>query len=213
MMGKQGADEDRGEIVEKVIAAGEKKRTGGPGTSQRGTTKGARTELVRIGPETPGYKLLLIFQTAAEHSMTLNEVAEATGVAPSTLSHLRTGRRLATHLDREIMVRIAEWLEVPVLSALILAEQVTLKDFYVGQSRVDRDIRRALRYIRDDPKWCGLMPRELEHASDDMKLWTIWCYEHATGARLLNGGVNYQALLDEMEQYREECPAQSEQDR
>lgn len=42
------------------------------------------------------------------------------------------------------------------------------------------------------------MPKDIDTWSTDTKLYTIWCYEQATGRRLLPGGVDYEDLLQQM---------------
>lgn len=192
--------------LQKVIDAGiTAKRGRKPGSA---SPKGPRTELIQIPPSTPGYKLVqMLFEEAAARSKTLKEVSEESGVGLSTLSHLRTGRRLASQLERDIVKRIADWLGLPPLAAMMLAEQVTLQDFYSAQSDLQDNIKRALKYIASDPDWGVMMPRDVETWADDAKLFVIWCYEQATQTKLLGGGVNYQDLLEQLERFREEHPA------
>lgn len=181
-----------------------------PYKSQGVHRKGPRTQLVSIDPDTPGYKLvLMLYERAKDRSISISELAEQTGISQSTLSHLRTGRRHATELERESIEALASWMELPVLAILILAEQVSITDFYVHGTEgeaMEKNIRRALRFIRDDPEWGGLMPREAETGSTELKMWVIWCYESATGTKLLSGGVDYFDLLKQMEAFREETP-------
>ncbi|BBI65416.1 hypothetical protein HSBAA_PA_0190 (plasmid) [Vreelandella sulfidaeris] len=71
----------------------------------------------------------VIFERAVGEGLASTDLADHLGIAPSTLSHLKTGRRLASSLGRDVIEKFAEFLNYPVLAVLILAEQVHLSDF------------------------------------------------------------------------------------
>ncbi|WP_350359701.1 helix-turn-helix transcriptional regulator (plasmid) [Vreelandella sp. SM1641] len=195
--------------LQKVIDAGIRKGGSGPKDGQRGKPKGPRTDYLQIEPETPGYKLVqVIFERAVGEGLASTDLADHLGIAPSTLSHLKTGRRLASSLGRDVIEKFAEFLNYPVLAVLILAEQVHLSDFYSPRNDLDRVIDRALQFMADDPEWGGMMPKDLEGASTHMKLWSVWMYERATKTRLITGGVDYLDLLKSMDEFRGEYPSQ-----
>ncbi|RBI66165.1 hypothetical protein DQ400_15615 [Vreelandella sulfidaeris] len=194
--------------LQKVIDAGIRKGGSGPKDGQRGKPKGPRTDYLQIEPETPGYKLVqVIFERAVGEGLASTDLADHLGIAPSTLSHLKTGRRLASSLGRDVIEKFAEFLNYPVLAVLILAEQVHLSDFYSPRNDLDRAIDRALQFMADDPEWGGMMPKDLEGASTHMKLWSVWMYERATKTRLITGGVDYLDLLKSMDEFRGEYPS------
>ena len=173
--------------------------------------KGTRTQLVAIERDTPGYMLVYqLYQKAKDRSVSTTEMAEQMGISQSTLSHLRTGRRLATELNRENIEAIAKWMEQPVFGVMLMAEQVTHDDLYLPNGEEDvgweDEINRALRFIRDDPEWACWLPRDIESASNDLKRWVIWCYDQAAGTKLLRGGINYHDLLGKMSDFRAENP-------
>ncbi|MBL1267721.1 MULTISPECIES: helix-turn-helix domain-containing protein [Halomonadaceae] len=202
----QGND-DKG--LRKVIEAGIRKSGSGPKDGQKGKPKGPRSDYLQIEPETPGYKLIqVIFERAVSEGLASTDLAEHLGIAPSTLSHLKTGRRLASSLGRDVIEKFAEWLNYPVLAVLILAEQVRLEDFYSPRNDLDRAIDRALQFMADDPEWGGMMPKDIEGASTHMKLWSVWMYERATKTRLIPGGIDYLDLLKSMDEFRGEYPSQ-----
>ena len=164
-----------------------------------------RSGLLQIGPESPGYRLMhLLFNRAAGTGLSLADMAEKSGVSVSTLSHLRTGRRRVDRLEREGIEKIASWLELPVLSVMILAEQVRPEDFYGAHSTLKTNIHMGLRYISEDPDWGGIVPKDVDGWDQDAQLYILWCYEQATGRRLLPGGIDYEDLLRQMEDFRGE---------
>ena len=200
-------DTDRKEKAQKVIAAGDRKK----GSVKRGqnVNKSNRTGTLQVGPEVPGYRLLqVIFDRASSAGVSLGELADEIGVSVSTLSHLRTGRRDASKLERESIKGMAEWLEMPVLAVMILAEQVRVEDFYGPDSSLQLNISMGLRYIQGDPDWGGVVPKDVDEWSTDAKLYVIWCYEQATNRRLLPGGVDYDDLLKQMQEFREGYPVE-----
>lgn len=189
----------------KVLELETVRRSGNRGGSEGGQK--SQSGLVAASPEVPGYKLLQkIFEVGASRGKQMREMADEMGISLSTLSHLRTGRRLATQLEREIIMRMAEWLELPPLAVMMLAEQVTLKHFYSQTDELTEDIERALSFIRKDSEWGGLMPRQVDAWDAEAKLWVIWCYERATQTKLIGGGVDYIDLLEQLEEFRSEHP-------
>lgn len=206
--GERDLDQGNGDKdLSKVIEAGIRKSGSGPKDGQKGKPKGPRSDYLQIGPETPGYKLVqVIFERAVSEGLPSTDLADHLGIAPSTLSHLKTGRRVASSLGRDVIERFAEWLNYPVLAVMILAEQVHLADFYSPQNDLDRAIDRALQFMADDPEWGGMMPKDLDDASTHMKLWSVWMYERATKTRLITGGIDYLDLLKGMDEFRGEYP-------
>jgi len=175
------------------------------GPSARGV-RGPRLSM-DIDSTTQGYKLVkLIQEQAVEQNMTMDQVADETGISSSTLSHLRRGRRLASALDRDIVDRLAKWMGLPVIAVMILGEQITMNDFYSPKEDMEESIERAMRFILSDPEWGAMIPRAAVEGDREIKLYTIWCYEQATQTRLLTGGVDIDALLAEMGAFREKNP-------
>lgn len=162
---------------------------------------------IDIDKTTPGYKLVkLIVEQAVEQNLTMTEVANLTGISSSTLSHLRRGRRFTTALERDIIDRLADWMELPVVAVMILGEQIRMEDFYSPKEDMEEAIERAMRFIISDPDWGAMIPKAAIEGDREMKIYTIWCYEQATQARLLSGGVDIDALLKEMKAFRADSP-------
>lgn len=179
--------------------------------SGAGNMYGPRTELVGAPPSTPGYQLLMkLFETGVARGKQMQEIADELEISRSTLSHLRTGRRLATQLDSEIISRMAKWLDMPPLAVMMLAEQVTLEDFYSQTDDLSENIERAVNFIKQDSEWGSLMPRQIDTWDAEAKLWMIWCYERATQTKLIGGGVDYIDLLEQLKEFRSEHPMDEE---
>lgn len=157
-------------------------------------------------PSTPGYKLVsLIMHTMMERRTTMQELADAVGMSQSSLSFLKTGRRLASGLEKSSIEGLARWLGLPVLSVMMLAEQVSPSDFYTEKSILSGEIARAVKYILDDPEWGSFAPREIIDSSNiDLQLYIIWCYEQATKKTLVSRAEssNFLGLARDMGEFR-----------
>ncbi len=200
------------------------KKTGTPsvkavrdaGVDKRSTRKvGARPELkvpkrrntiVEIPSDSPGYRLLvLLFQRASERNMLIKDVAAQLNVTPGYLTHLRNGTHAATNLSREVLERIAAFLSIPYVVALLLSDQLSAKDYYLSESeRLEEEVSNALDFIRRDADWGGFLPPAVEEADLPTKQFIVLCYEKATGKRLVSGKLNLPALLEELRQAEEE---------
>lgn len=174
-------------------------------TPKNKVTPNIQTENSSIGPNTAGYKLLwMIRQKLAENEMTLVNLSDETGISRTTLSHIMTGRRHATGLERESIIAIAKWLKIPTLAAMLLAEQITPTDFY-DESLTKAAIARSVRYILSDPDWGSYAPPEiLDNTNPQLQMYLIWCYEQATKTKLLSGSVDFLSLIQSMDKFRNE---------
>lgn len=174
-------------------------------------TKGnsEQTKLSRQDPldeSMPGLKLMAALDRAAlERGIHSNELSEMLGMRSADLSRLRHGRIDVVKLPRERLQAIADWLGIPMLAAMLLAEQVKPEDFYPTKfgekDSLDLKIARARNYILADPEWSGMIPRGMLESETplDWQLYTIWCYEQATGLVLIKGTADYMKLLDDLE--------------
>lgn len=169
-------------------------------------TKLNEDQTMKVGPDVPGYKLIwMINQAATAQQLTQQELSEIFGMAASTVSYLLTARKDIRKLDKSVFIKIAKWLELPVLSVLMLAEQITPEDFYSDKTSMDEAINRATKLILSDPDWGAYAPRELLTSdSKDLKIFLIWCYEKATSTKLLPGAIDYLDLIKELESFRKE---------
>ena len=169
-------------------------------------TANVQPESSYVGSEVVGYKLIwLIRQTIAERNITLATLSEITGISSATLSHIQTGRRATTGLEKSSIKALAEWLGIPILSAMLLAEQITPEDFYTTESMEDGSLSRAVRYVLSDPDWGAHAPREILNSdSKEVQMYLVWCYEQATKTKLLAGGVDYLSLIKSMDNFRNE---------
>lgn len=161
---------------------------------------------MKVGPDTPGYKLIwMINQAAAAQNLTQHDLSDLLGMAPSSISYILTARRDIRKIDKAVFINIAKWLELPVLSVMMLAEQITPDDFYTEKASMDNAITRATQLILSDPDWGAYAPRELLDSDNrELKIFLIWCYEKATNTKLLPGAIDYLDLMKQLEDFRSE---------
>lgn len=165
-----------------------------------------RTSIVEVEPDVPGYRLLvLLFRTAADRNMLSREVAEAIRVTPGYLTHLRNGTQPMTNVSRDVIERISNFVGVPVVMAMMLADQLSAKDYYLTDiQRLEEEVSNAIELIKRDSEWGGLMPVEVsEGGSLALRQFIVLCYERATGRRLVQGKINLPALVEEMRRLEE----------
>lgn len=157
-----------------------------------------------VSPSTVGYKLIwLIRQKCKRESITQYDLAEIIGVSASHISNIFTARKDMRTFDRDTFKKIAAWLELPVLSVMMLAELVTPEDFYLEDAK-SASIQRAINLILNDPEWGAFAPKEILTADLSIQLYIIWCYEQATKTKLISGAVDYLDLMENLSEFREE---------
>lgn len=167
-----------------------------------------RTEFYRtaaIDLSLPGANLVrAIEQAVATRGIYNRDAAEEIGITPTELSRLKHGRLEAVNLSRERINAIAKFLDIPVLAAMLLAEQIKPADFYTNSKSdefIHGQVERAIQFIMNDPDWGALAPKTLydENTGLDVKLYLIWAYEQATGLVLIKGAADYLQMLEDLE--------------
>lgn len=143
-----------------------------------------------------GWRLLrVIEEKSTEEGLNVSETAQAIGINPTYLSQLRSATRCPSRIDKELIIQIANWLNLPSLAVMILADQVKMEDFYSNQDDFELSINRAVKFILADPSWGSMMPKTFVDGTKEEKIYMIWCYEQATKSKLLTGGIDYLKLL------------------
>lgn len=158
--------------------------------------------------------LKAIEQAKTDRGMYWKDVAEELDMHKGELSRLRVGHIDISRLSRERIEKIANFLGVPPLAAMILAETVSPTDFYMQEGKeigsVQSRIERAVRFIMSDPEWSAMIPKDAldSETGDDWRLFLVWCYEKATGLVLIDGSVDYIELLKQVEEHQQKRDAE-----
>lgn len=127
----------------------------------------------------------MVYEEAARRSMTIRQTAAQLGVTSGYLFALRNGQKREEKMSRELTEAIARFLGVSVLYAMKLSGQVKAADHLIpdDHNRQERELRRLIRFIREDVTWAGFVP---ENISDpEMMLALIRAYETSTGLTIL----------------------------
>lgn len=147
-------------------------------------------------PQVTGKKLIaLIRQRLADLRMPERAICDVIGVTPIYWNSLTNGHRRIGGLPIEKMRRLAEFLELPVFHAYMLAETYKASDLVVTK-RLDDDLRASLAKMRMDKRWSFLVPDDetLELTPQAAQLAIVMLYEHVAanalqGRALMEAGV------------------------
>lgn len=135
--------------------------------------------------ERPSQLMDLVFEEAASRGLTAAETAGELGVSPSYLFALRNGPRQEDKIGRDVIEAISKFLGISVYSVMKISGIIKPTDFLSPDSDSSRarELSRALKFIRNDEEWMGLIPdREFD---EEMQIALIRIYERATGRILI----------------------------
>jgi transcriptional regulator with XRE-family HTH domain len=96
-----------------------------------------------------------LWERMGERAHTPKELAEALGITYVYLMALARGEKPIQQVSREVLKRAADYLNVPVAQAYLLAGALTPEDFVLMPS-LDERIERVRDAMRHDAMWCGL---------------------------------------------------------
>lgn len=201
-----------GGTVEEVMAKqkdGRKTRGSRGRVSTKGTPKRKPGEF-SLPVTSPGYTLLkMLFDKQKKDNLTVDSLAKnKLGVTGGYLTHLRNGSQSPESLSREVLEKVAAYLEIPYVAAMLYAGKLLPKDYYVEVLEgLEEQIEHAMEFIRHDPDWGPFMPSEIFTASMQMRQFAVLCYEKATDRRLIPGKLDLPGLLAEMRAAEEEAEA------
>lgn len=94
-----------------------------------------------------------------QRGITMKAAAREMGLTYSHLMALCSGARRFGGVRRDRMMRIATFLEVPVITCYLLGGEFSSSDFVVEQSLTGR-LALTLAKLRADPEWSALAPSE-----------------------------------------------------
>lgn len=138
--------------------------------------------------EFPGKQLIAaLWMQMTERGETTKDLAVHLGIAYPYLMALARGERPVPGVDRGVLVKAANYLSVPVVSAYIMAEALDPTDF-VNHSTMDQRIRDAISQMQRHPDWCGHAPSKATWAAlhKNVKLFICMLFEKATGTEIFD---------------------------
>jgi transcriptional regulator with XRE-family HTH domain len=149
----------------------------------------------------PGATLVaLILEARSARGLTYPELAEKhLGISRSHLLMLRSGQRAISNVSDEVMGRIAKFLGLPKVVAMLAGGQLRLEDFYQKPEMVREGLEPALKFIQRDPDVGPYMPPGVFVADEALQRFILLLYEKATGKTLIPSRVS---LTDVVESYK-----------
>ena len=144
----------------------------------------------------PGTSRLMemLDKEAERKGMSRADLANALGVTYSYLSQLTSGRRLISQASESFARRCGEFLGMPKISILLISGRLSISDFYlVNDKTYENDLKRALRFIKDDAQYGPMFPPELllDTTSEAIKAYVVFLYERATGRNLIGEKLDF----------------------
>ncbi len=120
----------------------------------------------------------LLLKKAAIEGLTLKRLAAHLGISYERLAQLRAQPRPFAHTRREVLEKVAAFLQVPMVLVLCYAGLFRLEDFVWPDtgSRAGR-VAEALAALRDDPFLGPLAPKELDGAEGSVQLFVLFLFE------------------------------------
>lgn len=110
-----------------------------------------------------------------------NDFAAQLSISPSYLTTLLAVKANWTPLGREQFSIIADFLGIPYIQVMMLAEIVTPGDFFM-EDGLRKSLNAMYTAMSNDPVWCGMCPEkdEWETLSDRVKILIALLYESDT---------------------------------
>lgn len=129
----------------------------------------------------------LVRKKAAEKGMTERQIADEFSISPIYWNSLTNGNRLIGSLPRETMEKVAEFVEMPLVQAYVLAGQFEPKDFVV-KVRLESQLMASIEKMRADQRWATLAPTDSDWASTalNVKVALVALYESVSQTELLD---------------------------
>jgi len=146
-----------------------------------GAKPGARPEVIRGGA-----LIDQINDHADRHGLTQRAIARVLGISESHYSQLLNRERDFASLPEEKLRAIAELLDVPYMSVLMLAEIVRPEDFF-RSSTIEDHVTFAYRTMRRDSRFVVAMPNagDWKAAPLSVRLLCAILYQDVSGQDLL----------------------------
>ncbi|WP_019334823.1 helix-turn-helix domain-containing protein [Pseudomonas syringae] len=108
----------------------------------------------------------LIKKTMIDRDLHERAIADITGVTQIYWNSMANGNRQIKSLGKDKLDKIAEFLDLPLIQVLILADYFVITDFFNGKTLNDQ-LLLTLRKMQEDPQWAGYAPdRDVWEATD-----------------------------------------------
>lgn len=138
-----------------------------------------------------GLRLLQqISRTMTERGDTIEDAASAVGISTVYLRAINSGARKFADVDKDVLRRIAKYVNLPAAQVFLMAEALEPTDFFYAAT-VEDELSRAYRSMTSHPMWAGYAPstEEWDAMSESTKLFTCMLFEQVTNQRFLTSAA------------------------
>ncbi|MDL2283607.1 helix-turn-helix domain-containing protein [Oxalobacter sp. OttesenSCG-928-P03] len=140
--------------------------------------------------EIAGFRLINKIRTRSiELGLQDRYIADMIGVTPIYWYSIANGHRKISSLSKEKLKKIAEFLNIPTVQAMNLADVLDHDDFFLGQ--LEDQLNTSIDQMRNDPAWMCWAPTKEE--------WNSLSIGTRTGIVMLYETVFYKSFLSRAE--------------
>lgn len=108
---------------------------------------------------TGGALLRLILEKAERENLDRYALADRLGITYSYLTLILRGERDVPSISQDRLRRFGEFLEIPFIQVLMLAEIISSEDFLEGDEKtIEQEFDRVWTSLNNDPLWRGTAP-------------------------------------------------------
>lgn len=155
-------------------------------TSARKSSNGKKSR----NREIAGFRLInKIRKRSIELGLQDRYIADMIGVTPIYWYSIANGHRKISSLSKEKLKKIAEFLNIPTVQAMNLADVLDHDDFFLG--RLEDQLNTSIEQMRNDPAWMCWAPSKEE--------WSSLSIGTRTGIVMLYETVFYKSFLERAE--------------
>ena len=141
---------------------------------------------VKKAKSIPGYRLInKIKSRSIELGVQDRYIADIIGVTPIYWYSIANGHRKISALSKDKLEKIAQFLNIPTVQAMSLADVLNHEDFFLGSLEAQLDI--SIEQMRNDPAWMCWAPSDEE--------WSTLSVGTRTGIVMLYESVFQKMLL------------------
>ncbi|MBK4738917.1 XRE family transcriptional regulator [Noviherbaspirillum pedocola] len=138
-------------------------------------------------PKIEGRKLItLIKKTLIERGLPDRHIADLMGVTTIYWASMCNGHRKIKSVGKDKLERVAEFLGMPTVQVLVLAEYFEPTDFYVKRT-LDDELNIVREAMQADPNWVSLVPsfKEWEQLPVNTRILLALLYEREAGRNFM----------------------------
>lgn len=160
----------------------------------------------------PGYRLInKIKSRSIELGVQDRYIADIIGVTPIYWYSITNGHRKISALSKDKLEKIAQFLNIPTVQVMSLADVLGHEDFFLGN--LEEQLNISIQQMRNDPAWMCWAPTDEEwtHLSVGTRTGIVMLYETVYQKMLLRRAeIENPALKEKIEKYLKEVQTEAD---